>query len=267
MARENARWGCVRICGELRKLGIRVGATTIRALLRRHGLGPAPRRLGPTWAQFLRVQAEGIVACDFFTVETIRLKTLHVLFFIHLSTRRVVATEVTAHPDAAWVTQQARNAAMELNDRGVSIRFLLRDHDAKFTRSFDEVFDSEGGRSSARRSGRRRRTPMPSDGSRPCVRSVWTGRWCLAGGICCGCCTPTSATTTNSDRTAASRWPFPSRTNGAHGRSTLETSGVAMCSAASSTSITRSRHDESGFPRPTRPPPHHGGGADRAVVQ
>jgi putative transposase len=145
MASENSRWGCVRICGELRKLGIRVGATTIRALLRRHGLGPAPRRLGPTWAQFLRVQAEGIVACDFFTVETIRLRTLHVLFFIHLSTRRVVATEVTAHPDSAWVTQQARNAAMELGDRGVSIRFLLRDHDAKFTRGFDEVFDSEGG--------------------------------------------------------------------------------------------------------------------------
>jgi putative transposase len=146
MARENARWGCVRICGELRKLGIRVGATTIRALLRRHGLGPAPRRLGPTWAQFLRVQAEGIVACDFFTVETIRFKTLHVLFFIHLSTRRVVATEVTAHPDTAWVTQQARNAAMELGDRGVSMRFLLRDHDAKFTRGFDEVFDSEEGK-------------------------------------------------------------------------------------------------------------------------
>ena len=76
MARENSRWGCVRICGELRKLGIRVGATTIRTLLRRHGLGPAPRRLGPTWTQFLKAQAAGIVACDFFTVETIRLKTL-----------------------------------------------------------------------------------------------------------------------------------------------------------------------------------------------
>jgi putative transposase len=144
MARENARWGCVRICGELRKLGIRVGATTIRTLLRRHGLGPAPRRTGPSWTQFLRAQAEGIVACDLFTVETIRLKTLHVLFFIQLSTRRVVAAGVTAHPDSAWVTQQARNAAMDLNDRGVSIRFLLRDHDAKFTRGFDEVFGSEG---------------------------------------------------------------------------------------------------------------------------
>jgi putative transposase len=135
----------VRICGELRKLGIRVGATTIRTLLRRHGLGPAPRRTGPTWAQCLQAQAEGIIDCDLFTVETIRLKTLHVLFFIHLSSRRVVLAGVTAHPDSAWVTQQARNVAMDLGDRGVPVRFLLRDHDAKFSRGFDEVFGSEGG--------------------------------------------------------------------------------------------------------------------------
>src|SRR6266487_3139101 len=109
------RWGCVRICGELHKLGIRVGATTIRTLLRRHGLGPAPRRCGPTWAQFLKAQAEGIVACDLFTVETIWLQTLYVLFFIHLSSRRVVLAGVTANPDAAWVTQQARNATIDLD--------------------------------------------------------------------------------------------------------------------------------------------------------
>jgi putative transposase len=144
MAKENPRWGCVRICGELRKLGIRVGATTIRTLLRRHGLGPAPRRSGPTWTQFLRAQAEGIVACDFFMVETIWLKTLYILFFIHLSTRQVMRAGVTANPDSAWVTQQARNVAMNLQDREAAIGFLLRDHDAKFTRSFDEVFTSEG---------------------------------------------------------------------------------------------------------------------------
>jgi putative transposase len=144
MARENPRWGCVRICGELRKLGIRVGTTTIRTLLRRHRLGPAPRRSGPSWTQFLKAQAEGIVACDFFTVETIWLKTLHVLFFIQLSTRRVVAAGVTAHPYSAWVAQQARNATMDLDDRQLSTRFLLRDHDAKFTCAFDDVFRSEG---------------------------------------------------------------------------------------------------------------------------
>src|SRR6266487_4634988 len=144
MAKENPRWGCVRICGELRKLGIRVGATTIRMLLRRHRLGPAPRRCGPTWTQFLKAQAEGIVACDFFTVETIWLKTLYVLFFLQVSTRQVVAVDVTANPDAAWVTQQARNATMDLHDRQMAARLLLRDHDAKFPGAFDQVFHAEG---------------------------------------------------------------------------------------------------------------------------
>lgn len=163
MARENARWGCMRICGELRKLGIRVGATTIRTLLRRHGLGPAPRHLGPTWAQFLKAQAEGIVACDFFTVETIRLHTLYVLLFLRFSTRQIVAAGVTAHPDTAWVTQQAGSATMNLNDRGVSIKLLLRDHDAKFTRSFDDMFRSEGGQVL--------RTPIRA----PKANAPWTG--------------------------------------------------------------------------------------------
>jgi putative transposase len=143
MARENPRWGCVRITGEFRKLGIRVSATTIRTLLRRHGFGPAPRRFGPTGTQFLRAQAAAIVACDFFTVETIRLQTLYVLFFIELSTRRVMVAGVTANPSSAWVTQQARNVAMDLDDRARPVRFLLRDHDAKFTSRFDEVFHTQ----------------------------------------------------------------------------------------------------------------------------
>jgi hypothetical protein len=244
--------GCVRICGELRKLGIRVGATTIRMLLRRHGLGPAPRRTGPTWGQFLRAQAEGIVACDFFTVETVRLKTLHVLFFIHLRSRRVVVAGVTAHPDSAWVTQQARNAVMNLDDRGVSIRFLLGDHDAKFSRGFDDVFGGEGGQVL--------RTPIRAPKvntyaerwSKRCGRSVWTGRWCSGGAICCGGCAAMSVTTTSNGRTAAWRWRFLKRGSGSHRRATLERSDAATCSAASSTSITRSQLDESGFLRPTR---------------
>lgn len=144
LARENRRWGCVRIQGELAKLGIRVSATTIRALLRRHGLGPAPRRSGPTWSQFLRAQAHGILACDFFTVETVFLKTLYVLFFIELGTRRVHLAGVTAHPDSAWVTQQARNLSWDVVDHEACFRFLIRDRDSKYTTSFDEVFRSDG---------------------------------------------------------------------------------------------------------------------------
>jgi transposase InsO family protein len=138
---ENPRWGYQRIRGELLKLGIRVSATTVRTILIRHGLGPAPRRGGPTWTEFLRSQASGILACDFFTVETIRLKTLFVLFFIELSTRRVHVMGATAHPHSAWVTQQARNLAVE--ERLGSVRFLLRDRDAKFSGPFDEVFATE----------------------------------------------------------------------------------------------------------------------------
>jgi putative transposase len=105
IARENPRWGRVRIEGELRKLGVRVSATTIRTLLRTARLGPAPRRSGPTWTQFLRAQAQGIIACDFFTVETAWLRTLYVLLFIELGSRRIHLSASTVHPDAAWVTQ------------------------------------------------------------------------------------------------------------------------------------------------------------------
>jgi putative transposase len=142
LARENPRWGCVRIQGELRKLGIRVGATTIRTLLRRHGLGPAPRRNGPSWAEFLRAQAEGMLACDFFTVETVWLRTLYVLFWIEHGSRRVHLAGVTANPDCAWVKQQARNLAIE--ERLENVRFLIHDRDAKFCRPFDSIIRDEG---------------------------------------------------------------------------------------------------------------------------
>ncbi len=142
LARENPRWGYLRIQGELRKLGVSVSATAICSLLRSHGLPPAPRLDGPSWKEFLTQQAAGIMACDFFCVETVWLKTLYVLFFIELSTRRVHLAGVTAHPNSAWVTQQARNLMME--DHLAGTQFLIRDRDAKYSGPFDEVFRSEG---------------------------------------------------------------------------------------------------------------------------
>jgi transposase InsO family protein len=141
LGRENPSWSCVRIQGELRKLGIRVGATTMRSLLRRSGLGPAPGRGGPSWGEFLRAQAQGMLACDFFTVETAWLRRLYVLFFVEHGSRRVHLAGVSANHDCVWMRQQARNLAIE--ERLVNVRFLLHDRDAKFSGPFDELIRSE----------------------------------------------------------------------------------------------------------------------------
>jgi putative transposase len=109
LARENPRWGYLRIAGELLKLGVRVSPSTVRRLLLAAGMTPAPRRSGPTWREFLRQQAASMVACDFFTVETITLRRYYVLFFIELGSRRVHLAGCTTNPTGTWVTQQARN--------------------------------------------------------------------------------------------------------------------------------------------------------------
>jgi hypothetical protein len=117
--------------------------TTIRTLLRSARLGPAPRRGGPTWSQFLRAQAHGIIACDFFTVETAWLRTLYVLVFIELGSRQIHLSPAPEHPDSAWVTPQARNLALDLDARASPVRFFIRDRDAKFSVPFDAVLRSE----------------------------------------------------------------------------------------------------------------------------
>jgi putative transposase len=142
LADENPRWGYQRIVGELRKLGVSVSPSTVRRMLLDAGFQPAPRRSGPTWQEFLRQQAAGIVACDFFTVETVSLRRLYVLFFISHGSRRVWLAGCTANPTGAWVTQQARNLGLDFSAQGV--RFLIRDRDSKYSHPFDEVFRSEG---------------------------------------------------------------------------------------------------------------------------
>jgi putative transposase len=115
-------------------------------VLKRHGVPPAPaRRWQPgTWRAFLRRHRDQLLACDFFTVETLFLKTVFVLFFIELGTRRVHLAGCTAHPTAAWVTQQARQLSWQLQDGEVTARYLIHDRDSKFAPDFDAVFRSVG---------------------------------------------------------------------------------------------------------------------------
>ncbi len=125
-------------------LGIKLAASTVWSILKGAGIEPAPRRLEQSWPAFLRAQAASILECDFLTVDTLFLKRFYVLFFIELGTRRVHLAGITTNPDGRWVTQQARNLLMQLDDADVRPRFLIRDRDSKFTCEFDEVFRSEG---------------------------------------------------------------------------------------------------------------------------
>ena len=140
LASENPEWGYRRIQGELVGLGLAVAPSTVWSILKRAGVDPAPRRSGPSWSEFLSAQAKGILACDFLTVDTVFFRRLYVLIFLELATRRVHLGGITTNPSGPWVTQRAR----ELVGRFSGFRFLIRDRDAKFSTSFDAVFESEG---------------------------------------------------------------------------------------------------------------------------
>jgi len=132
MARDNSGWGHRRIQGELARLGHQVAASMVWEILNVAGIDPAPRRAGPTWRQFLAAQANAVIACDFFTVDTVLLKRVYVLVLLEHGNRLLHVAGATTNPTGAWVGQQARNLTMNLGERMDSLRFLIRDHDTKF---------------------------------------------------------------------------------------------------------------------------------------
>lgn len=143
LAHENSSWGYLRIAGELRKLGVAVSASSVRNILAKAGLSPAPQRDSQSWRNFLRAQGELILACDFFTVDTVWLRRVYVLAFISIGSRRIEHFACTSNPNTTWMLQQARNLLMHLDDRDRQVRFLIHDRDAKFPAAFDALLATE----------------------------------------------------------------------------------------------------------------------------
>ena len=144
LARENPEWGYRRIHGELAGLGVPVAASTVWEILKNAGIEPAPRRTGPIWSQFLRSQAEAILACDLFTADLLDGTQAYVLVVIEHATRRIRILGVTQHPTGAWTAQQARNLLMDLGEQAHRVKFMIHDRGSNFTSAFDTILAGAG---------------------------------------------------------------------------------------------------------------------------
>ena len=144
MARENPGWGYRRIHGELAGLGVKIAASTVWEILKNAGIHPAPRRAGATWQQFLRSQAEAILACDFFTADLLDGTQAYVLAVIEHATKRIRILGITVHPTGAWTAQQARNLVMDLGEQAHKVKFMIRDRGSNYTAVFDTVLADAG---------------------------------------------------------------------------------------------------------------------------
>ena len=208
-ASENPTWGYRRIHGELGRLGITIAASTIWTILKNARIDPTPHRAPESWTTFLRAQAAGILACDFFHVDSVFLRRYYVLFFIELDTRRVHFAGVTRHPTGQWTTQAARNFTMRHTR---PIRFLIRDHGSQFVAAFNNVFRAEGATIIRTPIRVPSRTHTRNVGSAPSAANSVTVRSYGTTNISNGCSTSTSSTTTPTGHTGRSVNAHPTTT-------------------------------------------------------
>ncbi|MFI6324320.1 integrase core domain-containing protein [Nonomuraea sp. NPDC050556] len=144
LVRENPSWGYRRVHGELTTLGLKVAASTVWEILQQEGLDPASERTSTTWADFLRSQADALLACDFIETVTLNGQRQYILAVIEHATRRIRILGTTAHPTTAWVTQAMKNLVMDLEDAGCRARYLIRDRDGKFPALMEEILAEAG---------------------------------------------------------------------------------------------------------------------------
>jgi putative transposase len=144
LARENPSWGYRRVHGELLVLGLKVAPATVWEILKQAGIDPAPERTCSSWADFLRSQADALLACDFLETVTLTGTRMYVLAVIEHASRRIRILGATAHPTTAWVVQAAKNLVMDLEDTGCRARYLIRDRDGKFPQLFDVTLADAG---------------------------------------------------------------------------------------------------------------------------
>ena len=144
LARENPGWGYRRIHGELAGLGVKIAASTVWEILKKAGIDPAPGRSGPTWPQFLRSQAEAILACDFFTADLLDRTQAYVLAVIEHATRRIRILGVTLRPTGEWTAQHARNLVMDRGEQAHRVKFMIRDRGSNYTTAFDTILADAG---------------------------------------------------------------------------------------------------------------------------
>jgi putative transposase len=203
LARENPEWGYRRIHGELAGLGVKVAASTVWEILKTSGIAPVPlRRTGPTWQQFLRSQAEAILACDFFTADLLDGTQAYVLTVIEHATRRIRILGVTLHPTGSWITQQARNLLMDLGDQAHRVKFMIRDRGSNFTAAFDAVLADAGIRTVLCNVQTPRMNAIAERWIGDAAASSWITPSSGTTAICGRSCTSTRTTTTSTSLTA-----------------------------------------------------------------